>query len=145
MNTNFNNIEVKFRIFRKDKIEPELHIDIIIFKGIDNYPIEIFDKSSLTETEKLMFKFLEEERVNIYKRFTKNLNNNKQLFVNFITNVEETPHLFYRTREVALFSKEEFEDHLTYPAKKNYIIRNLKDAFQNLIRNAKISGQEVKR
>ncbi len=145
MNTNFNNIEVKFKIFRKDKIEPELQIDIIIFKGADNYPIEIFDKNCLTETEKLMFKFLEEERGNIYKRFTKNLNNNKQLFVNFITNVEETPHLFYRTREVALFNKEEFEDHLTYPAKKNYIIRRLKDAFQNLIKNAKINDQEVKR
>ena len=141
MTTNFDKIEFKFKIIRKDKPEPELIIDLIVFKGSDFYPIEIFDKDSLSEDEKLKFKLLEEERDKTYKKFNIAITNNKQMWVNFIKNVEESPLLYHKTRCVGTLNSNAFINFNSKQFKK-VIAGFYKDSFQFLSKNAKISGDD---
>jgi hypothetical protein len=138
----FDRIEVKFRLLRREKIEPELVIDIIIFKGVDSYPIEIFNKSSLTDKEKEIFQTMEDKRNQILKKFKNNLTNNKKMWIKFITNVEEVIFLFYRTIEVVSFTYEELNNFIANSTREKFIEVYFQNAYNNLVKNAKSSGEK---
>jgi hypothetical protein len=137
----FDKIEVNFKVLRREKIEPELDIDIVIFKNDKSYPISTFDKGTLTVSERVKLKSIEDEREVILNKFAKSLKKDRDIWVNFIENVEETIYLFHRTIGGFSITHEEFEDFALKDFERKCVVYNFRTAFKCLYENAKISGK----